>query len=179
MLYFSQWKVIAIFASVVAGILLALPNVLPPAAQHYLAQHTIARPMTLGLDLQGGSYVLLEIDRNDLVSKLMEQLPGDIRGALRQARIAYKGIKRTREAGLASESVMGMCTFAAAFGFLITCIFGSFLNNEWSYWIVALMMRYAEIYAPQQRSVEAVPRPAPFEAAQRRSASAALWPSRV
>jgi protein-export membrane protein SecD len=95
MLYFSQWKVIAIFASVVAGILLALPNVLPPAAQHYLAQHTIARPMTLGLDLQGGSYVLLEIDRNDLVSKLVEQLPGDIRGALRQARIAYKGINRS------------------------------------------------------------------------------------
>src|SRR4051812_801209 len=95
MLYFSQWKIVAIILSVVAGLLLSLPNVLPPAAQKYLAQHTIARPMTLGLDLQGGSYVLLEIDRNDLINKLMEQLPGDIRGALRQARIPYKGINRS------------------------------------------------------------------------------------
>jgi protein-export membrane protein SecD len=95
MLYFTRWKVIAILASVVAGILLALPNVLPPDAQKFLAQHTIARPMTLGLDLQGGSNMLLEIDRNDLINKLLEQLPGDIRGALRQARIAYKGINRS------------------------------------------------------------------------------------
>src|SRR5438093_11212754 len=95
MLQFTRWKIIAILASVVAGILLALPNVLPPAMQKFLAERTIARPMTLGLDLQGGSNVLLEIDRNDLINKLLEQLPSDIRGALRQARIAYKGINRS------------------------------------------------------------------------------------
>src|SRR5262245_56779249 len=95
MLHFTRWKIIAILASVVAGFLLALPNVLPPGVQKFIAERTIARPMTLGLDLQGGSYVLLEIDRNDLVNKLLEQLPSDIRGALRQARIAYKGINRS------------------------------------------------------------------------------------
>src|SRR6476620_2685578 len=94
MLHFTRWKIIAIFASVAIGIFLALPNVLPPDAQKFLAAHTIARPMTLGLDLQGGSNVLLEIDRNDLINKLLEQLPSDIRSALRQARIAYKGINR-------------------------------------------------------------------------------------
>src|SRR5437868_10239027 len=95
MLYFTRWKIIAILISVVAGIILALPNVLPVDIQKYLAAHTIARPMTLGLDLQGGSNVLLEIDRNDLINKLLEQLPSDIRNALRQARIAYKGINRS------------------------------------------------------------------------------------
>jgi protein-export membrane protein SecD len=95
MLYFARWKIVAILASVVAGILLALPNVLPSDMQKWLAEHTIARPMTLGLDLQGGSSVLLEIDRTDLVNKVLEQLPSDIRGALRQARIAYKGINRS------------------------------------------------------------------------------------
>ena len=74
MLYFTRWKIIAILISVVAGIILALPNVLPVDIQKYLAAHTIARPMTLGLDLQGGSNVLLEIDRNDLINKLLEQL---------------------------------------------------------------------------------------------------------
>lgn len=93
--------------------------------------------------------------------------------------IAYKGVKQTRNAGLPAESLIGMCTIAAAFGFLVTCVFGSFLNNEWSYWVVALMVRYREIYAPQQPAVTAVPQPAPFEMAQPRPASAALSPSRV
>ena len=95
MLYFTRWKIIAIAVSVAIGIFLALPNVLPADMQKLLAAHTIARPMTLGLDLQGGSNVLLEIDRNDLINKLLEQLPSDIRNALRQARIAYKGINRS------------------------------------------------------------------------------------
>jgi len=95
MLYFTRWKIIAIAVSVAIGIFLALPNVLPADMQKLLAAHTIARPMTLGLELPGGSNVLLEIDRNDLINKLLEQLPSDIRNALRQARIAYKGIYRS------------------------------------------------------------------------------------
>ena len=65
MLHFSRWKVIAILASVVLSILFALPNILPPAWQKAVGEYTIARPMTLGLDLQGGSNVLLEVDRKD------------------------------------------------------------------------------------------------------------------
>jgi protein-export membrane protein SecD len=53
------------------------------------------RPMTLGLDLQGGSNVLLEVDRKDLTDQLKQQLTGDMRGVLREARIAYSGIQRT------------------------------------------------------------------------------------
>jgi protein-export membrane protein SecD len=94
MLHYSRWKIIAILASVALGILFALPNILPADIQKPLAQRTMLRPMTLGLDLQGGSNVLLEIDRSDLINKILEQLPGDIRGTLRQARIAYKGINR-------------------------------------------------------------------------------------
>jgi protein-export membrane protein SecD len=51
--------------------------------------------MTLGLDLQGGSNVLLEVDRKDLVEQIKQQLSGDMRGVLREARIAYSGIQRT------------------------------------------------------------------------------------
>jgi hypothetical protein len=34
----------------------------------------------------------------------------------------------------------------AATGYLIQCLFGSFIANEWGYWIVALLVRYSEIY---------------------------------
>jgi preprotein translocase subunit SecD len=90
MLFFSRWKVLAILASVLAGILFALPNILPKDIQDTLRQHTILRPVTLGLDLQGGSNVLMEVDRKELVNTLITQQMGDVRAPLRAARIGYK-----------------------------------------------------------------------------------------
>ncbi len=90
MLYFSRWKVIAILASVLAGIVFALPNILPKDIQDTLRRHTILRPVTLGLDLQGGSNVLMEVDRKELINTLITQQMGDVRAALRAARIGYK-----------------------------------------------------------------------------------------
>ena len=90
MLYFSRWKVIAILASVLVGIVFALPNILPKPTQDYLRERTILRPMTLGLDLQGGSNVLMEVDRKELTNTLIVQQMGDVRAALRGARIGYK-----------------------------------------------------------------------------------------
>src|SRR5687767_8516976 len=95
MLYFSRWKTIAILASVALAILLALPNALPAEWRTTLAEYTVARPMTLGLDLQGGSNVLMEVDRDHLKGQLVQQLTGDIRAALREAKIGYHGINRS------------------------------------------------------------------------------------
>lgn len=90
MLNFSRWKIIAILASILVGIIFALPNVLPKDMQEKLREYTILRPVTLGLDLQGGSNVLMEIDRKELTSTLIVQQMGDIRASLREARIGYK-----------------------------------------------------------------------------------------
>jgi protein-export membrane protein SecD len=51
--------------------------------------------MVLGLDLQGGSHVLLEVDRTDLENQLAKQMIGDIRQTLREQKIAYSGLGRT------------------------------------------------------------------------------------
>src|SRR5690606_22855952 len=48
--------------------------------------------MTLGLDLQGGSHILLQVDRNDLVADRLESVRDEIRAALREARIGYTGL---------------------------------------------------------------------------------------
>jgi protein-export membrane protein SecD len=87
MLFFSRWKIWAIVASVVLSVLLALPNVLPKDQQDWLKQNTIARPMTLGLDLQGGSNVLLEVDRADYKANQVRLLAADARNALRNAKL--------------------------------------------------------------------------------------------
>ena len=50
------------------------------------------RQMTLGLDLQGGSHILLQIDRQDLANERLETTRDDIRTLLRDARIGYTGL---------------------------------------------------------------------------------------
>ena len=55
--------------------------------------------INLGLDLQGGSYLLLEVDMPGVVKERMETMRGDIRAALRRARptILYTGLDAARE----------------------------------------------------------------------------------
>ena len=65
--------------------------------------------MTLGLDLQGGSHILLQIDRQDLANERLETTRDDIRTLLRDAKIGYTGLTgsgnavqvRIRDAGAA------------------------------------------------------------------------------
>jgi protein-export membrane protein SecD len=93
MLHFPRWKTIAILASILLAVVLALPNVLPDDLQAKLKDWNL-RPVTLGLDLQGGSNVLLEVDRADLYEKLTRQLSSDVRNTMRDAKIGYSGLNR-------------------------------------------------------------------------------------
>ena len=95
MLPYSRFKTIAILASVLVALLFSLPNAVPPAMQSILVKTIGAHSMTLGLDLQGGSNVVMEVDKADLKDQLLQQLSSDIRGALREAKIGYKGIVKS------------------------------------------------------------------------------------
>ncbi|MGE0241236.1 MAG: hypothetical protein AB7S59_21160, partial [Parvibaculaceae bacterium] len=90
MLYFSRWKVLAILAVVLAGVIFALPNVLPKSWQDVLGDYTGLRSIARGLDIQGGTSVLMEVDGKDLASTLISQQLGDVRAKLRDARIGYR-----------------------------------------------------------------------------------------
>ena len=91
MLHFARWKTFSILAAVLVAVILALPNVLPKTTQDLLRPYGL-RPVTLGLDLQGGSNILFEVDRKDLREQLARQLSSDIRGTLREAKIGYSGL---------------------------------------------------------------------------------------
>lgn len=94
MLHFSKWKILGILIVVLISVVVALPNVLPANLQNQLRPYGL-KPLTLGLDLQGGVNILLEIDREDLNKRITEQLVGDIRSSLREAKIGYNGINRS------------------------------------------------------------------------------------
>ncbi len=84
MMYFARWKTIAILAVVALGVILALPNLIPKADQP-----SWMRSFSLGLDLRGGSYLLLEVDVDAVVKERVESLADGARTRLRAANIGY------------------------------------------------------------------------------------------
>jgi protein-export membrane protein SecD len=91
MLHFAKWKVTLVLLISLIGIVLALPNVLPQSALDAMPDWLPHKAMHLGLDLQGGAHVVLEVDETDLFDGLVEPLQGDVRAALREERIGYMG----------------------------------------------------------------------------------------
>jgi len=76
-LTFPRWKSWTVVMAIVAGILLALPSLLPAGASSRLPAFLQSTHVNLGLDLAGGSHLLLEAKPGD-VAKLrldaMEEL---------------------------------------------------------------------------------------------------------
>ncbi|BBF92712.1 protein translocase subunit SecD [Blastochloris tepida] len=91
MLVFTRLKALAILAVALVGCLLALPNALPASVLHALPSWA-QRTMVLGLDLQGGSYILLEVDVPAVRKERLEALRDDVRRVLREARVGYTGL---------------------------------------------------------------------------------------
>jgi len=58
-----------------------------------------ARPMLLGLDLQGGVHFLLQVDQKAALEKRFEAYAEDIRVALRDARVGYESVERLGSGG--------------------------------------------------------------------------------
>jgi len=92
MLYFSRWKTISIWLVVVAAVIFAAPNIFSQQTLSSLPDWLPKRQMTLGLDLQGGSHILLQIDRQDMIEQRLQTARDDVRTALRDARIGYTGL---------------------------------------------------------------------------------------
>lgn len=90
MLYFSKWKIGLIVLVCLAGIFYALPNVITPLTRDRLPDWW--QPVTLGLDLQGGSHLLLEVGVEEVVAEQMTALVESVRSALREARIRYRDL---------------------------------------------------------------------------------------
>jgi protein-export membrane protein SecD len=95
-MYYSPAKIAGIVIALLIALALAVPNVLPTNQQTYVRETFGLRPMTLGLDLQGGSNVVLELDRNHFLNETLKpQIASDVRSVLREKRIAFTSIQRT------------------------------------------------------------------------------------
>jgi len=84
MLYFARWKVTLILLVLLAGLLYALPNALPEGARQSLPGFLPDKTINLGLDLQGGSHLLFEVDLDVVRAERLEVLADDVKAALRE-----------------------------------------------------------------------------------------------
>lgn len=95
MLYFSRWKTIFIWFVIAVSMLIAAPNLFTNEQLAKLPSWFPVHKVTLGLDLQGGSHIMLKIERSDIVKERLETVVGDIRNSLREANIRYSGLSGT------------------------------------------------------------------------------------
>ena len=95
MLYFSRWKTVLIWLAVVLAAFFAFPNLLTKDEAANLPEFLPSQQMTLGLDLQGGSHILLQVDRQDIIKERLESTADEVRRALRAAGIGYTGLSGT------------------------------------------------------------------------------------
>jgi preprotein translocase subunit SecD len=58
-----------------------------------------AKPMPLGLDLQGGVHFLMQVDQNDVIDKQETRYADDIRSLLREKNIRYESVTRNAQRG--------------------------------------------------------------------------------
>jgi len=91
MLYFTRWKALAIILTALVVCLCAVPNFFPEAKVKTWPLWA-QRHIVLGLDLQGGSYLLLEVDSNYVKKEKLDQVRDDVRRALRENKIGYTGL---------------------------------------------------------------------------------------
>ena len=90
MLFFTRWKATGILLTALIVCLFAVPN--------FFSESTLRtwpswaqRHIVLGLDLQGGSSLLLEVDTNAVRKERLQGLADDVLRVLRQARIPFTG----------------------------------------------------------------------------------------
>jgi len=95
MLRFAPWKVASILAVTFCAMLLLVPSFLGPqtlqGVQKWLPSFVPARAIVLGLDLQGGAHVLMEVDSASVTKTQIEALRDDVRGKLREGKVSISG----------------------------------------------------------------------------------------
>jgi preprotein translocase subunit SecD len=92
MLNLPRWRIFACIAAVIFGIVFTMPNVLPADVAGKLPGWVPHQRLNLGLDLQGGSYLLLQVDTAALKTERLTNIVEDVRRTLHDAQIGFTGL---------------------------------------------------------------------------------------
>lgn len=93
MLKVAPWRIWLVLIVTIGGLVLAAPNFFTAPLRAQIPIVRDLKPINLGLDLQGGSYLQLEVDTASLDKQHLETVVDDMARVLREARprLSYTG----------------------------------------------------------------------------------------
>ena len=97
MLHFSTWKIIAIALVCLFGLAATVPNFFPESTVAKWPSYVPNKQLSLGLDLQGGAHLLMQLDEAELKKDWLGTLRGDVRRKLIDSKIGATGVGITPE----------------------------------------------------------------------------------
>ncbi|MBS0272020.1 MAG: protein translocase subunit SecD [Proteobacteria bacterium] len=97
MIHIPLWKTLLTIGICLLGIVFVSPNFLSREQLDRLPNWLPKNQVVLGLDLQGGAHLLLEVDFNAVVHEQMNTLADATRSSLRKERIGYIGLSAKKD----------------------------------------------------------------------------------
>lgn len=88
----QPWKIWTVVVVLVVAAISALPNLFARETVEAWPDWLPKSQINLGLDLQGGSHLLLEVGVDTVIDERLEDLVSEVRLALRRERIGYRGL---------------------------------------------------------------------------------------
>jgi len=96
MIHFPRWKIVLVLVLCALGVVYTVPNLVPKERADAWAENAPGwlpvRQINLGLDLQGGSHLLLRVEYEAVLRERLEALIDGLRTELRKADIGYTGL---------------------------------------------------------------------------------------
>ncbi len=95
-----SWKPILVFVVVITAFVFVLPSVVMVINKDKEPTVWPKKKINLGLDLQGGMHLILEVDTEKAVESQIERISQDLRSLLRKKRVRHMGIKKIEKTKL-------------------------------------------------------------------------------
>jgi preprotein translocase subunit SecD len=96
-LNFPRWKILSIIGVCLIFALLAMPNIFSENAREKWPAFLPTKTVNLGLDLQGGSYLLLELQFDRYFHEQLTSTLDDLRAKFIAKRIMYQGLSIAKD----------------------------------------------------------------------------------
>jgi preprotein translocase subunit SecD len=113
MLQVARWRVLLVLIVTLLGIVFAVPNVLPESTRNQLPGF-LQKTINLGLDLRGGSQLLLEVDVATLRRSQTENIQDQMLRALREAEPTIRAGRASIEGDVARVRLVNAADVARA-----------------------------------------------------------------
>ena len=88
-----QWRVGIVAVVVAVSVFLVYPSIGPVPS--FWAKHLPANPIRLGLDLQGGLHLILEVQTDKAVEAVVDQTMAEASALMKDNKVRYRDIFRT------------------------------------------------------------------------------------